>query len=378
MSEESKAPGVSRPAPYPADTRAKGWRLELDYERIEQSDTWDLAGEVPMAAHALLMMWYQAWKQVPCGSFPADEAAIRAKCRVPAALWEELKPILMRGWWLADDGRLYHDTVVERVLEMLGYRQKEADRRNRNRRLNGGDRPDAGGAQDGAGSGPAGSGPAPGGAGGADEYGTPIVPELSRGTYAVHRRDNLGSPDTGTGTGTYVTPTLVAKDEKSSTHRSARVSKKPKPGESPGIEVPTAADVFGARLLTSALDRAGVTGVGQDDRRLIELARAQVMPDELEGAARAAVRARAEHPLPWAIARISAQRREAQAVAIGGPPGAPIDPDSREAIEADGVRFEIGLWVPVDNATGKITPWPVYKAKVVKARQADVAQRGGA
>jgi hypothetical protein len=29
--------------PYPADTRAAGWRFDLDTTRIRQSDTWTLA-----------------------------------------------------------------------------------------------------------------------------------------------------------------------------------------------------------------------------------------------------------------------------------------------------------------------------------------------
>ncbi len=117
-----------RPAPYPADTRAKGWRFELDYEQIDQSDTWDLAAELPMCQHALLMMWLVAWRQDPCGSLPADEAVIRAKCKVPLKVWAQCREVLMRGWWLAGDGRLYHDTLTSRVLEMLDYRRKNAER----------------------------------------------------------------------------------------------------------------------------------------------------------------------------------------------------------------------------------------------------------
>ena len=118
-----------RPIPYPSDTRAKGWRFELDYEKIEQSDTWSLAAEVPMAQHSLLMMWFMAWTQVPCGSLPNDTAIIRAKCKVAPKLWPSLQPVLMRGWWLAEDGRLYHDTIVLRVLEMLEHKNKEKTRK---------------------------------------------------------------------------------------------------------------------------------------------------------------------------------------------------------------------------------------------------------
>ena len=116
------------PAPYPADTRARGWRFELDYERIDQSDTWGLAAEIPMAQPALLMMWLVAWTREPCGSLPNDENIIRAKCKIPAAIWPKLRGVLMRGWWLAEDGLLYHPTLTKRVQEMLDYRRKTAER----------------------------------------------------------------------------------------------------------------------------------------------------------------------------------------------------------------------------------------------------------
>lgn len=119
---------MTNPAPYPADTRAKGWRFELDYEKVEQSDTWDLAAEIPMAQHSLLMMWLTAWRQEPCGSMPADEELIRSKCKLPAKVWGAVRQVLLRGWWMADDGRLYHPTITARVLEMLDYRRKNAER----------------------------------------------------------------------------------------------------------------------------------------------------------------------------------------------------------------------------------------------------------
>jgi hypothetical protein len=115
--------------PYPADTRARGWRFELDYERIEQSDTWSLAAEIPMAQHALLMMWLVAWGQSPCGTLPNDEAVIRAKCRIPATNWAKFREVLMRGWKLATDGRLYHDVMTQRVIEMMSRRRRESDRK---------------------------------------------------------------------------------------------------------------------------------------------------------------------------------------------------------------------------------------------------------
>lgn len=119
---------MSIPVPYPSDTKAKGWRFELDYEKIDQSDTWGLASEVPLARPCLVMMWLVAWTQEPCGSLPNDEAIIRVRCGIPASVWPKVRELLMRGWWTADDGRLYHDTVTKRVLEMIEYRRKNAER----------------------------------------------------------------------------------------------------------------------------------------------------------------------------------------------------------------------------------------------------------
>lgn len=113
-------------APYPADTRAKGWRFELDYEQIEQSDTWGITK--PEARPWLLMLWMTAWKQVPCGSLPADHDVIAGKLGIPEELWEKHSATLLRGWWLADDGRLYHSTLTKRVEEMMRKRRSDSDR----------------------------------------------------------------------------------------------------------------------------------------------------------------------------------------------------------------------------------------------------------
>ncbi len=39
-----------------------------------------------------------------------------------------MRGVLMRGWWPAEDGRLYQDTIVERVLAMLDKRANDAQR----------------------------------------------------------------------------------------------------------------------------------------------------------------------------------------------------------------------------------------------------------
>lgn len=112
--------------PYAADTRARGWRFELDYEQIEQSSTWALA---PAEAKPwLLMLWFTAWKQVPCGSLPADEAVVAALIGMGKAGWAKHSKVLLRGWSEVG-GRLYHDTLSRRVQEMMKRRRSDSDRK---------------------------------------------------------------------------------------------------------------------------------------------------------------------------------------------------------------------------------------------------------
>ncbi|WP_212644898.1 hypothetical protein [Delftia sp. PE138] len=174
--------------PYPAETRAKGWRFELDLERIEQSDTWALA---PADLRPwLLMLWATAWKQVPCGSLPDDDQLVAVRIGMKPAQFAKARAVLMRGWWRADDGRLYHDTVAARVLDMLGAKVKERQRKADYRK-----RREAEEAAGRVGDGHVGD---PG-----NRLG---VPDMSHGTNLGQNGDgHVGDPgrdDTGTGTGT--------------------------------------------------------------------------------------------------------------------------------------------------------------------------------
>lgn len=113
---------MTSPAPYPANTKAKGWRFELDLEQVMQSDTWALAKAD--VRPWLLMLWATAWQQIPCGSMPGDDELIMARLGMDHEVYANCKRVLLRGWWLADDGRLYHPTITQRVLDMLGARCK--------------------------------------------------------------------------------------------------------------------------------------------------------------------------------------------------------------------------------------------------------------
>lgn len=152
------------PPPYPPDTRAKGWRFEIDHERIHQSDTWALASACQRPW--LLMLWLVAWQQTPCGSLPDNDELIAARLGMPPDEFEQHRAILLRGWQKANDGRLYHQVISQIVLEMLRRKTREterkADYRSRQKALD--------------------------------------VPTLSHGTDAGRTRESGGNDDTGTGT----------------------------------------------------------------------------------------------------------------------------------------------------------------------------------
>lgn len=116
-----------RPVPYPADTRAKGWRFELDMERFKESDTWLKARTMQVRA-LLLLLWAESWQQKPCGTLPNDDEMISTLLGMEPEEFAQRRAVLMRGWWMGEDGRFYHDVMVERVLAMLAKREKDAKR----------------------------------------------------------------------------------------------------------------------------------------------------------------------------------------------------------------------------------------------------------
>ena len=102
-------------------------------ERARQSDTWALAQAD--VRPWLLMLWAVAWEQTPCGSLPAEDELIAARIGMPMRQFAKLKPVLLRRWWCAEDGRLYHDVIVLRVLEMMETRSTDRTRQDARRNL---------------------------------------------------------------------------------------------------------------------------------------------------------------------------------------------------------------------------------------------------
>lgn len=114
-------------APYPADTLSKGWRFEIHMEKVKKSDTWLRARSGEMRG-ALMLLWGEAWEQSPCGSLPNDDELVALIIDMPLAKFKKNRDLLMRGWSLASDGRLYHETITDRVLAMMDKRANDAKR----------------------------------------------------------------------------------------------------------------------------------------------------------------------------------------------------------------------------------------------------------
>lgn len=337
--------------PYPADTLAKGWRLELDVDRLMRSDTWSLAK--PDVKPWLLMMWTVAWQQQPCGSMPADEEVIIARLGITPQAFEKARKVLMRDWWLASDGRLYHDTITARVLDMLGRKQSEAQRKRDYRdRKQAEARLAAVGQPDGA-AGDPGSGWRPqDGPGGV---------EMSHGTNTGQTPESSRKDDTGTGTGTGLgigkPPSVREGGEKN-------LESGPGPGSGP--------DALAAALrVCRAMASAGIVDARPGNHTLAMLLRSGAEDAEFTAAAVDALKHR--KGFAYALGIVVNERKRAAEVARevyrGALPTAPpVDPDSRVAVEADGMRFGLGKWEQTDS-TGRTVPWAEYLGRVRKARE---------
>lgn len=164
--------------PYSDDVRSKGWRFELDVERILQSDTWALTPDC--LRPWLLMIAMVSWIQTPCGSLPHCSKLISRRIGMDLDEFDESREILLRGWCEATNGRLYHKTITAQVLGMLGCQARERERKASYRARHASISSDT-------------LDP--------DKPTSESTPSLSCGTDRGTSRHSHGTDDTGTGTG---------------------------------------------------------------------------------------------------------------------------------------------------------------------------------
>ena len=134
------------------------------------------------------------------------------------------------------------------------------------------------------------------------------------------------------------------------------------PGSGPGSAL--------AEVVARGMAAKGLADVSASHPKLLALLNAGMAPAELVDAATYA--ASKGHGFAYAMARAEGQRRDSAALA-SLPAAAPtVDPESRSAIEADGLRLGLGAWQQVDQ-TGRTVLWADYAAKVraVRVRRSD-------
>lgn len=107
------------------------------FDRLRKSKWWRRASDVARARN--VMMWGEAFKAVPAGSLPDDddELAEAAGFGMDVDAFLAAKAEIMAPWTLCADGRWYHPTVCEVVLdawERASDRRKAAAERQRRRR----------------------------------------------------------------------------------------------------------------------------------------------------------------------------------------------------------------------------------------------------
>jgi len=121
-----------------------------------------------------------------------------------------------------------------------------------------------------------------------------------------------------------------------------------------------------------AMRAAGLTDVSRGHPTLRKLIDAGVSVVELADAAAEAVKRRSG--FAWALARVEGQRRDAaNKPPLPGRPSASRDPDSRAAIEAEGVRLGLGKWVQLDGQ-GRTITWQSYADQVRAARMREAEE----
>lgn len=113
------------PVPIGCDMAGNDW-FPLHFDRLRKSKWWRRATDMARARN--VMLWGEAYKQVPAGSMPDDddELAEAAGFGMDVESFIAAKADIMGPWVLCSDGRWYHPTVCEVVLEAW---EKQSDKR---------------------------------------------------------------------------------------------------------------------------------------------------------------------------------------------------------------------------------------------------------
>lgn len=93
-------------------------RMPLHVGRLLGSSTWIDAALRPRVGHALMTLWAESWRQVPCGSLPDSDVQLFRMSMCPELKeWRGIREEVRSSFTLCSNGRLYHPVVAEMALE---------------------------------------------------------------------------------------------------------------------------------------------------------------------------------------------------------------------------------------------------------------------
>lgn len=117
------------PPPVPADADLTDFAfMPLYIERLRKSKAWLACKRRPELAYYLLNLWMRAWHEVPAASIEDDEEVLADAAGADAKTWAKIRADVMRGWYKASDGRLYHPVVAELAADAWGSRKAYQER----------------------------------------------------------------------------------------------------------------------------------------------------------------------------------------------------------------------------------------------------------
>jgi hypothetical protein len=107
-------PPPAPPVPFDADLRAYP-RGTPDITWLIESEDWTTATDAERVAS--LALWVAAWKQIPAGSLPNNDEFLR-RLSARDLDWKQVRYRALCGWYLCNDGRMYHAKLSDLVLEV--------------------------------------------------------------------------------------------------------------------------------------------------------------------------------------------------------------------------------------------------------------------
>ena len=170
---------------------------------------------------------------------------------------------------------------------------------------------------------------------------------------AKSKKNAKGNADNGNKVTLSALPDALPREEKRREEENTPPT--PKGGEA-GADVPSPTK---AGAICRAIKAKGVHGLNTSNPELLALIEKGVTVETFEAAAEVCARSNPPKGMGYLLAIVKRQLAEASSIA-GGPAAVAqaADPDSRSAIEAEGVSMGIGKWNEIAEQ------WHVYKARV--------------